>query len=93
MVVYTMLKSKAVIDLALFLKLILFRLMTIRIERITTQNFLEPERIFCYGNSMQYLKLFWKFGLSAREWLYVAFFEAAINVAPIFVACILVSQQ
>ena len=44
MVAYKMLKLKVLIDLALLLKLILFRLMTNRIERITTQNFLEPKR-------------------------------------------------
>ena len=43
MVVYKMLNSKAEIDLAFFLTLILFSLVAIGNEFCTTQNFSQPE--------------------------------------------------
>ena len=94
MVVYKVLKSKVKIDLAFFLTLVLFSLVTIGKEIWTTQTFLQPEQKKLLSSQLStILKIVLKILdiVSEKRFLLQAF-EATINLAPMGVLCSLSNQ-
>ena len=83
MVVYKMLNSKAEIDLAFFLTLILFSLVAIGKEFCITQNFSQPEwqKLWLWKISTV-LSYFEKFECCIRDWLRAAVIWSYNKSAP-----------
>ena len=94
MVVDKMLNSKAEIDLAFFLTLILFSLVAIGKEFCTTQNFSQPEwkKLWVWNLSTVLRIIFKSLDVVSESGFVLQQFEATINLAPMDVLCILGNQ-
>ena len=95
MVVYKILNSKAEIDLAFFLTLILFSLVAIGKEFCTTQNFPQPEwkKLWVWNLSTVLRIIFKSLDVVSESGFVLQQFEATINLAPMDVLCILGNQD
>ena len=93
MTVYKVLRSKVELELAFFLTLILFSLMTVGKEFCTIQNFYSLNKKAFVMKTLYGIKNhFENFESFIREWLSVSFFGTTINLAPMGVLSILANQ-
>ena len=93
MTVYKVLRSKVEIELAFFLTLILFSLVTIGKEFCTIQNFYSlNKKAFVMKTLYSIKNHFENFESCIREWLSASFLGTTINLAPMGVLSILANQ-